>query len=358
MGQAANKNLDDPQAVSAMDRADMLGKISRLAQQCREGWRLGLGWKVPDRFKNCQKLLVTGMGGSAIGGDLVAGLFGVALSRPMAVNRNDQLPSWVDRETLLLAVSYSGNTEETLSACDEAARRKIPTLAVSSGGKLETWARRKGVPHLQIPPGWPPRAALGYTTFVPAGLFAQWGWLRGGRPPLEGALDALELFIGEQLSRSVPESRNPAKKIAVELLHRLPVLYGACEGYEGIVYRWRTQLEENAKTLAFHHLFPEMTHNEISGWGRPSALMKRCTALFLEDPAISKRVRSRMEFVARLAAREGADVVRVSVPGQSIFERRMKLIALGDFASVYLGILYRVDPTPVERVEALKRWLR
>ena len=349
--------LDDLEAIKRLDRFDMLGKIAHLADQCREGWRLGKSWSVPARLRNSKKLLLAGMGGSAIGGDLLHGLFGQALSRPILVNRDYDLPAWVDRQTVVLAISYSGNTEETLSAFRQARARRLPTLAIASGGKLGRWARRSSIPFLDIPKGWPPRAAVGYTTFAPAGLLSQWGWLRQGTIPLEKGLSSLERFIRKELIPQIPESANPAKKLARQLLGHLPILYGAAGGWEGIVYRWRTQLEENAKTLTFHHIFPEMTHNEISGWGRPPSLKKGLVAVFLEDAELHTRVRRRMEFVKRLIQREGGQVVRVQTSGASRFERMLKVIALGDFASVYLGILYRVDPTPVKRVEALKRYL-
>jgi glucose/mannose-6-phosphate isomerase len=264
----------------------------------------------------------------------------------------------VDQQTIVLAISYSGNTEETLSACRQARIRRLPTLAIASGGKLANWAQRNRVPFLYIPQGWPPRTALGYTAFAPAGLLARWGWLRESKIPLEKGLSSLERFILEELSPQIKESANPAKKLARQLMGRLPVLYGASGGWEGVVYRWRTQLEENAKTLAFHHIFPEMTHNEISGWGRPPSLKKGVVAIFLEDADAHPRVRLRMKFVRRLIQREGGKVARVQVSGATRFERMLKVIALGDFTSAYLGILYRVDPTPVVRVEALKVWLR
>lgn len=350
--------LDNPRSFGCLDRSDMLGKISRFPKQVRHGWDLGRSWQVPGKWKHLRGLIVVGMGGSAIGGDLLQGLFGENLSRPVQVCRGYTLPAWVNRETLILAVSYSGNTEETLSACREALRRRLPLCAITSGGRLARWSQEKKVPLCAIPAGWPPRAALGYTTFVPAGLLGRLGWLAEKKIHLPQALDALELFVEGKLSPSVPESSNPAKRIARRLAGRLPIIYGAAGGWEGIVYRWRTQLEENAKSLAFHHIFPEMTHNEISGWGAPPGLTKNLTAIFLDDAAHHPRLRRRMEFVRRIVQKEGVQTLTVSLSGSSPLERKLRLIVLGDFVSVYLGILYRLDPSPVVRVEALKKWLR
>lgn len=341
-----------------MDRGDMLGRVSRLPEQCRAGWAQGLSWKVPPRFGLLDRLLVLGMGGSAIGADILEGISREAFDRPIAVNRTYRLPPWVDRRTLVLACSYSGNTEETLSAARQALARGAGLLSITSGGKLVAFSRRHRIPLARIPSGWPPRAALGYMTFVPMGLFARLGWISRKPLRLEQTLGQLQHYIETVVGGQVPVRSNPAKRIALALQGTLPILYGASEGWEGVTYRWRTQLEENAKTLAYHHLFPEATHNEVSGWVHPRGLMKRLTALFLKDPAVHPRTLKRIRFTAQVIRQQGAQVLEVEVPGEDRLTRMLRLIALGDFVSVYLGLLYRQDPTPVVRVEALKKYMR
>ena len=350
--------LNDPKAIWRIDRSDMLGKAAALNLQCEQGWRLGLGFKLPKGWGRSRHLLVLGVGGSAIGGDLLKEAVAGSLSRPITVNRTYTIPAWVNRETLVVACSYSGNTEETLSATQAAADKGARILAFTSGGKLASWAKRHGFPLILIPPGLPPRAAIGYQLFGPLGFLVGLGWLKESSLPVEKACQSLEQFIEGKLHPSVGLASNPAKKLAGALQGRLPILYGASGGWEGVTYRWRTQLEENAKTLTFHHLFPEATHNEISGWLEPRSLMKELVALFLVDPAIHPRIRRRMEFTAGIIRRQGARVLHVETSGESTLARTLKLIALGDFVSVYLGILYRVDPTPVKRVEALKEYLK
>jgi glucose/mannose-6-phosphate isomerase len=281
------------------------------------------------------------------------------VSRPILVNRTYTLPAWVGRHTLVLACSYSGNTEETLSAAQQARRQGALLLAIASGGRLAAWARRHRIPLLEIPSGLPPRSALGYLAMAPLGLLTRLGWgdLSRLAEEVEAACRGLSQAIEQRYAPQVRVTSNPAKRMALILKGRLPILYGASGGWEGVAYRWRTQLEENAKTLAFHHLFPEATHNEISGWVHPKAVLKRATAVFLTDPAIHPRTLRRMEFTRRIIQKEGAQAIAVSVPGRHPLERLLALTALGDFASVYLGILYREDPTPVVRVEALKRYL-
>lgn len=350
--------LDDLKALRQLDRTDMLGKVTALAQMCREGWELGLSWDLPRGFSRQSELLILGMGGSAIGGDLLQGLAGDSLGQPLCVNRTYTVPNWVSSRTLVAACSYSGNTEETLSALEQAAAAKAKIAVLTSGGKLKDWATSHRAAVLEIPAGLPPRTALGYLTFAPLGMLVRLGWLKKPLFDMKNGCRELKAFIAGRLAPSVKRPNNPAKQIAMKLKGRLPVLYGAAGGWEGITYRWRTQLEENAKTLAFHHLFPEATHNEISGWVHPKALLPRMEAVFITDPAVHPRTRRRMEFAARIVRRQGAGVLWAQVPGPTALSRMLRLIALGDFVSVYLAFLYRVDPTPVRRVEALKRFMR
>ena len=349
--------MDGSKLIRQLDRSDMLGHCAALPAQCVEGWRAGLEWPIPGKRRSFRNLIVLGMGGSAIGADLLQGLAGDRMPLPMIVNRTYTLPSWVGRETLVLASSYSGNTEETLSAAAEADRRKACVMAVTSGGKLAAWAGKKKFPLLRIPSGLPPRAAVGYMVFAPLGLYTRLGILKKGLFHVEKECAHLEKYIASVLAPSVPPHLNPAKKMAADLVGRLPILYGASDGWEGITFRWKTQLEENSKSLAFHHLFPEATHNEISGWVQPKVLMNKLTAVFLLDPAIHPRIQRRMTFTRGIVRQQGAKVLEASVSGGSLFLRKLKLVALGDFVSAYLALLYKIDPTPVIRVEALKKYM-
>ena len=281
---------------------------------------------------------------------LAAGIAGSHLKKPLWVNRTYDLPAWVDKETAVLVCSYSGNTEETLSAAAQAARRTDRIVAITSGGKLAGWAKNRRFPLLRIPQGLPPRSAVGYMTFIPLGMMARGGWVSRSALGVEAACEGLHRYL--------KTAAGPAKKLAAKMVNKLPILYGAAGGWEGITYRWRTQLEENSKTLTFHHLFPESTHNEISAWVQPKELMCHSIAVFLTDPAVHPRILRRMEFTRRIVVSQGAKAERVAVPGGTLTERMLRLIALGDLASVYLAFLYKMDPTPVTRVEALKKFMK
>ena len=336
--------------VLGLDKSDMLGRVLALADQCAEGWERGLEWRMPASFFSARQLLVLGMGGSAIGADLAAGMAGSHLKKPLWVNRTYDLPAWVDKETAVLVCSYSGNTEETLSAAAQAARRTGRIAAITSGGKLAEWASARRFPLVRIPQGLPPRSAVGYMTFIPLGMMTRGGWVSRSALDVEAACEGLHRYL--------KTAAGPAKKLAAKMVNKLPILYGAAGGWEGITYRWRTQLEENSKTLTFHHLFPESTHNEISAWVQPKGLMRHSIALFLTDPAVHPRILRRMEFTRRIVVSQGAKAERVSVSGPTLLERMLRLVALGDLASVTLAFLYKMDPTPVARVEALKKFMR
>ena len=341
-----------------MDPSEMIARSTALPIQCLQGWEQGLAWAVPSGLKSARNLLVLGMGGSAIGGDFLQGVVRQQSARPIAVSRTYTIPAWVGPETLVLACSYSGNTEETLSAAQLAMRKGAKLAAITSCGELVAVAAKNRFPLLRIPSGLPPRAALGYLAFAPLGLVAQLGWVPRKSLPVEQACESLAHFIATRLAPSVPARSNPAKQLAEALKDRLPVIYGAGGEWEAIAYRWRTQLEENAKTLAFHHLFPEATHNEISGWLQPAALVKKMTALFLVDESMHPRVRRRMKFTEQIVRKQKAAVRVVQVPGDSILSRMLAMVSLGDFTSIYLAFLYGIDPTPVVRVEALKKYMK
>lgn len=347
--------LDDLAAIRRLDRSDMLGLIAGLPAQFVQGYAAGAA--LPVRWpRPIAQVVFVGVGGSAISGDLVKALLTAHARVPVSIQRTYTLPAFIGRRTLVIASSYSGETEETLAAYQAARRRRAMLAAVTSGGTLARWAQRDRVPHAPVPPGLPPRAALGYMAATPLGVLTR----AGISPITEEALAAAAQALGraqQAWAPAVPAARNRAKQLARRLHGRLVVVYGADGGWEAVVARWRGQLAENAKALASSHLFPEMNHNEINGWAFPPRLLRQATAVMLQDPALPPRVLRRMAITARIIRASGARVEPVIVPGPTAMARCLSMIALGDALSVYLAILHRVDPTPVARVTQLKRQL-
>lgn len=348
--------LDSVSAIARIDRAGMLRLIEQLPLQfCRgfeEGRRLSVRLPRP-----VQQVAFVGLGGSAISGDLVKALLVNQARVPVAVHRTYDIPRYVGPNTLVIASSYSGDTEETLSAYAQARRRGAMLCVATSGGKLSRWAQRDGVPWGKIPTGLPPRAALGYLAATPLGILSRLKITSIDQQQLTAAADALTHSIRSWLPQ-VPTQRNSAKRLAQDLNGRIAVLYGADGGWEAVVARWRGQLAENSKALASTHLFPEMNHNEVNGWEFPPKLLKQCAVVFLKDASYHPRVLLRMKITEKIIGRSGARMIPVEVSGPTPLSRMLSMIALGDFVSVYLAVLHRVDPTPVERVTYLKNQLK
>lgn len=345
----------DRSAVERVDRENMLKLLMEFPDQCREAYKLGLSAELPPRFREARCVVITGMGGSAIGGDLIRCALRGTATVPIIVNRHYRLPSFVDERTLVVGSSYSGNTEETLEAFDEALRRGAMCVAITSGGKLAEMADRAEVPLIKIPQGYPPRAALGYTSIPVLAALVRLGFapnfdLAG---QLEEALKVLE-GMGGELNPDVEE--NPAKEIALKLHGRLPIIY-ASQDLEAVAIRWKGQMSENSKSLAYVGILPEMNHNEIEGWRHPEGLLSSLHIVMIRDPGDHERVQMRMEITKGIVKEHADGVTEVYPRGKGELAKLLSLIYLGDFVSLYLAALNGEDPTPVERIGVLKKKL-
>ncbi|MFH1858635.1 MAG: SIS domain-containing protein, partial [Candidatus Omnitrophota bacterium] len=230
-------------------------------------------------------------------------------------------------------------------------------IAIASGGKLIARARRDGVPHLLVPAGFPPRAAVGYLFFVPYILLRRLVHLGLKKDEFQEMLRTLRMLKAKKMGPEVPVSRNLAKRLALRLYGNLPAIHGSVR-IDTVVTRWRTQIAENSKQLSWSHFYPELNHNEIVGWREPKSLFRHLVILLLRDEADGKQVQKRMDITTRLIRQETrVETVTVRSSGRALLSRLFSLIYIGDFVSFYLGILNRVDPTPVERIERLKKEL-
>ncbi len=293
-------------------------------------------------------LVVCGMGGSAIGGDLAAAGLGDRATRSIATVRGYALDSWTSPDTLVLCSSYSGNTEETLACFDAAGAVGAARAALTTGGRLAEAARKEGDPVIGVPAGMQPRAAVLYLTVGALECAA----LAGAAPAINSEIDASAALLGDLVAEWGPDApeESLAKRLARELHGSIPVVHGAGPTVAPAL-RWKTQINENAGAPAFASQLPEADHNEICGWERGSAPF---AAIFLEDPDQHPRVRRRIELTAAEVERSGAPAIRVAARGDSRLERVLSLVLLGDLVSVYLAVLAGVDPLPVEAIDRLK----
>ncbi len=344
--------LDEPAALRRLDRSDMLGAVAALPAGLTDGWARTRGLTLPAAHRAASSIAVLGMGGSAIAGDIVGGIFSDRLTRPLSVVRDYALPAFVGPETLVIASSFSGATEETIASLAAALERRCPVVVVTTGGPLLEVARRAELPHLAFESGGQPRAALGRSTGIVAGLLE-----RAGMLTLDGDEIADAVVTAEATSvASGPDvelEQNEAKRLAWEMIDRLPTIE-ASGWLAPVARRWKTQLNENSKTAAVWEELPEATHNAVVGYAEPETLSDRQIVVFLSSPDDHPRNRRRAELSVDLLKAAGIDHRVVTLAGRGRLAQAMAGIVLGDYVSVYLGLLYGHDPTPVEAIGLLK----
>jgi glucose/mannose-6-phosphate isomerase len=347
--------LDSFKRIEKRDKSSMLELIESFPQQCMDAKCIGDEFELPQGFKCSYKNIVcAGLGGSAIGADLARSYIAGDARIPVLVNRNYTLPNFVNEDTLVIVSSYSGNTEETLSAYREAVSRGSDIIAITSGGKLEKSAKKDEFPCLMIPEGFPPRCALGYSFFPLLAVLTRIGIIKDQAGSIDDAVHNLGKLRDFKIGYKVPRRSNPAKRIAAEIFGKLPVIYGSSDHIDAVVTRWRGQLAENSKTLSSGHLFPEMNHNEIVGWENPKEVLKECVVVILRDAADHPRISKRMDATRNILKREKVKVLEVSSSGPGLLARIFSLVYIGDFVSFYLAILNGIDPTPVEKITIIK----
>ena len=308
-------------------------------------------WRVEsarlEPFEATGGLVVCGMGGSAIGSDLAAVAFGNRLSRPLTTERGYELPSCTLPNQAVLCSSYSGSTEETIACYEAAEALGAPRIVATTGGELATAARRDGVPVIGLPAGLQPRSAVGYMFTVTAEVAALVGAAAGIRTEIDSSAAHLR-----EASEALVET---AGELAERLDGSIPVIYGA-DLTTPVAVRWKTQINENAKLLAFASPLPEADHNEIAGW-KGARQAGRLSAVFLEDADQHPRVRQRFDLTAKLIGEDSSAIVRVETEGDSRTERLLWAVMLGDLLSLHLAARRGVDPSPVEVIDRLKNEL-
>ncbi|MGM0506316.1 MAG: bifunctional phosphoglucose/phosphomannose isomerase [Bacteroidota bacterium] len=339
-----------PEAYVDVDLDGMWTHLVSFADHWRETVKLttDVDWRIdPERI---DRICLAGMGGSAIGADLIRSYAAPSSRRPVHVNRSYTVPGWVGESTLFVACSYSGNTEETLSALAEAKERGAQIVAVTSGGELLLQASKEGFGYVRIPGGLPPRAALAYS-FVPLfRLFSELGELPEGDEVLDVTADQLE----RQSELLSDPAHSQARTLALDLRDTLPIIYTGPDLLESVGVRWRCQFEENAKTLAYGNTIPEMNHNEVVGWEQVAHLTGRLSMIQLEDEQDHPKVVQRARIVREMLDDRVVHSTLLASAGPNRLARQFSLIQLGDWVSYYLAVEQGVDPTPIAPIDLLK----
>ncbi|ASS77256.1 bifunctional phosphoglucose/phosphomannose isomerase [Tumebacillus algifaecis] len=335
----------------------MFGAIYRLPEQIEEAVSKMEYSIAQFKASLVRTIVITGLGGSAVGGDMLRSYAADKCPVPIFVNRGYTLPSYVGKDTLVIAVSYSGNTEETLSAYADAKRRGAQVVAVTSGGILKKQAWADGYVVVTVPGGLQPRAAAGYL-FIPQMLLLQKAGLLPdcGEEITETVRVLYEMRL--RLAPQVKSEHNLAKRIASRLFGKIPLIHGATGLTETIAYRWKTQLNENAQTVAFAHSYPELNHNEIVGFDVPLELIEKIEIITLTSNHNHPRVQKRIEItMGEVLANTACGRYELPAQGASELAQMFSLLYVGDYVSAYLAVLYGLDPTPVDKIVQLKNRL-
>ena len=348
-------NLDDLLIYRRFDTSGMLNHLHEFPEQCQRAWEKAWSFELPQEYATIDKVVILGMGGSAIGGEIVHGLAWAESKVPIWVHRDYNLPSLVDEDTLVIASSYSGNTEETLSAFTESLQTPAKKLVLTTGGRLGELAEKEGIPVFTIDYQAPPRAAFPYS-FVPLlGILQKIGLLGDKSASLPQALPVLKK-LSKDFVETTPLASNPAKQLATRLWGQIIVIYGAGI-LSPVARRWKTQFNENSKTWAFVEFFPELNHNAVVGYELSSPLKKRMFVVLLHSASLHPRIRLGYEATAKLLVKSGISHEFVEAVGENHLAQVMSLVLFGDYVSFYLAMLNRVDPTPVDYIDFVKRYL-
>lgn len=351
----AKVSLDDPQVFRQYDPEGMLAHLHDMPQLCREAWQLAMNFALPQDYSIIDKVVILGMGGSAIGGDLAASLASSEAKLPIIVCRGYELPAFTNADTLVIASSYSGNTEETLSAFNQALKTQAKKLAITTGGKLKAIAQEKGIPIFTFDYKAQPRAALPYS-FMPILCFLQrLGFIGDKSQDITETIAVLQR-LSSSLNETTPHPQNPAKELACRLRNHLPLVYGAGITSE-VAHRWKTQFNENSKAWAFHEVFPELNHNAVVGYQFPHELATKIVVVLLRSALLPKRIQLRYQITCQLLEQAGVSYHILDGQGQSPLSQIMSLVFFGDYVSYYLAMLYKIDPSPVKAIDFLKKQL-
>jgi glucose/mannose-6-phosphate isomerase len=348
-------DLDDFNSFKQFDPGNMLGEIDGLPGQLEKAWELGRSQPRPE-MTGIQQVLITGMGGSAIGADLLAAALAGTCRVPVSVHRDYGLPAWTAAGgTLVIASSHSGETEETLDSFNAAIQQGCLLLAICTGGELERRALAAGAPVWKFEHAGQPRAAVGYSFGLLLSVFSRLGLIPNPEKEVDAAVEGM-MVQQEMLRADVPVADNPAKRMAGQVVGRWVNVYGS--GFLApVARRWKGQVNELAKAGAGFELLPEADHNALAGLVNPEILARTAT-LFLRAPAEHPRNRLRSELTQQAFLMAGLNTDSYTARGETPLAQMWSALHFGDYLAYYLAMAYSMDPTPVEALETFKAALK
>jgi glucose/mannose-6-phosphate isomerase len=348
--------LDDRKEVLSNDPGGMLDEIDRLPEQIKTAWDIGKEFSLR-KYKGIEAVIISGMGGSAIGADLLCAWVNPIIKIPFIVCRDYTLPAWFHgKQNLLITISHSGNTEETLAVFQEGAKRDCSMLAISTGGMLANKAKQIDIDLWRFQHEGQPRAAVGYSFILLLVLFYRLGLLPNPEDEICLSIEALKAQQ-EDLTVDIPLIRNPAKRLAGQLIGRFVTVFGA-EHMAPVARRWKTQLNELAKAWCGFETLPEADHNTIAGTENPQNLLMNQFGLFIEAPSNHPRNLLRSEITRQMMMECGIGVDKYVAFGESALTQIWTALHFGDYLAFYLATAYQIDPTGIPALDNLKNYLR
>jgi glucose/mannose-6-phosphate isomerase len=348
-------SLDDNRTYDRLDPAGMRRRLRDLPRQCEEAWSQANALAMPEHWQSNDKVVIGGMGGSAIAGDLVADLASLQKTVPITVVRDFHFPFSFNHNSLFIGCSHSGNTEETLSLFRQVLQQQARVLAIAGDGALAEESRAQGVPLLTINALGEPRSAVGYNLMLLLGALRRLGVVNTSDDDVRRAIAALRRQIA-QLSEEVPTEHNPAKQLARELVGRLIVVYGGGI-FSGMARRWKTQFNENAKAWAFFETAPELLHNTVEAYHSSPGINSDKIVLVLEPSSVVAELKSRYQVVTELLHRENIPYRALAGIDGPLLAQLLTMLNLGDYVSYYLALLQGVNPAPTPAIDLGKRLL-
>jgi glucose/mannose-6-phosphate isomerase len=348
-------DLNNHEDFSNLDSQNMLAEINGLPEQLQTAWQEASQFPLGD-FHGIKQVIVAGMGGSAIGADLVKAFIAPFSRVSLEVHRDYELPAWADGpETLVIASSHSGNTEETRSAMEAALMRGCSLLAVTTGGKIAELARQQDVDLWVFNHRGQPRAAVGYSFALLLNAFFRLGFIPDPGKEIQDAVQEM-VKQRELLAPELPDHQNPAKRQAGQLIDRWVSVFGA-DLLVPVARRWKGQISEIAKAWGQYEDLPEADHNTLAGVVNPEAVLTKTIALFLKSSHNHTRNQRRLDLTKKNFMLEGISTDMIKASGSSRLAQMWSLVQFGDYTAYYLAMAYDVDPTPVAAIENLKKEL-
>jgi glucose/mannose-6-phosphate isomerase len=350
------RDLDAWGRFAVLDPKGMLSCIRDLPCQCEDGWTKVHQLALPENYGNVDEVVILGMGGSAIGGDLLRALLLPECPVPIVVHRDYGLPAHVSDRSLVIACSYSGNTEETLLGFGLAVERGAQVVSVTTGGELAQRSTELGLPLCRYEYEAQPRAALGYSLMIPLGILEIVGLIGDQSEDVAEAVAVMRAWQ-QEISETIPAAQNAAKTLAAELYGHLPVIYGA-EHLSEVARRWKGQFNENSKSWGVFDILPELNHNTVAGYALPKELAELAVVILLTSTLYHPRLRLRFDITRGLLEQHGFAWKTIEARGQSALAQALSIIHFGDYVSYYLAMLNHVDPWSIGNIDLVKTRLQ